>query len=235
MAAVDREPRSRRQQQAARAHVHHERGAQRRIELDPQRDAAVHRGTRHSGSWSRERRRRARRDPRAAACERCAMTASKSARSAAATACSNSGVPRSCAGRAATRRRTRSPSARIQPTRSPPHTVLPSDPIRTTLAGSPSAKPGRHRAPIDVEVGGRLVEHEDRPGPLPRAQTAPRARSAVIERPVGFWKSGIRYAIDRQRPRERLLGAVEVPAVSVGTGTPTRRAPARRSASAACG
>ena len=200
-------------------------GAERRVELDPQRHSPVHdaghstpgqlgrsastSASRPSRSSVRALRDDLRRSPRG---------------DAVATACSNSG-------RAEVVRRPRrdEPADELAlgadpaDAQSTPHRLARAIRSARRLPDRRPSKPGVERAAVDVEVGRRLVEDQHRSRPLPRTRASPPARAPVIDRPVGFWKSGIRYAIDRQRARERLLGAVEVPPVG-------RRAPARRRA-----
>ena len=194
VAAVHREARPGRQQQAARAHIHHECGAERRVELDPQRDSARARAAPATPAELARPARRERiatgRAGHASAVRRSRRTAGSRA---VATACSNSGVPRSCAGPRRDEPAHEVGLARGSSRRAvPPHTVLPSDPMRTTTRADrrrrSRAGPARDRC-RDRPSSRRAPA---RARPLPRAQDRRRsaARSSIVRSGSGSRASG---------------------------------------------
>ena len=191
------------------------------------------RGRRKRQSGSSDRRAAA----RASRCSRSrprwsAHSSSRRRSSRAATSCSSTGLPRSSATRASISRSSTPSGQRTHPIRRPPQKlllVLPS----VTVSGARAAngrgigRPSRARDWCDSSTTGVV--------PARRSSAATCSRSAFDMRlPVGLWKSGIRYAsCGRVSCSSLPTASRSQPSTSIGS--PTRRAPARRSAAWALG
>ena len=122
-------------------------------------------------------------------------------------------------------------AARIQPTRSPPHSTLETEPTATTRVlsaasgggaacrGAPSMRSARVRSSTTVT--------------RPASAIAARAcrRSSGMTVPVGLWPVGIRYATESGARPARSMPVGASPAASAGTTTRSARVPASAFAS----
>ena len=153
------------------------------------------------------------------------------------TSCSQIGVPRSVAERPLAIWVSSTGSARIQPTRSPPHSILLAEPMWTTRAWcSPAIAASGGKVWRRSMSSSAVVSSATRSVSTFAAACSRRSRSSVdIERDVGLWKSGMTYAITGVvRAMAACIAGMSQPA-SVVTGLVMIRAPARLRASYALG